>query len=117
MSEVPTTRVELENDRWVEVRRLSVGDIRQAKLNAHERGFEDADLDAIGLLPEVIMETSDGPTTQAFVDSLTETDYGKVWLRAKGAGDEVPKASDASSTGTRKKTKVSRTKTTSSGAE
>lgn len=110
MSEVPTTKVELDNDRWVEVRRLSVGDIRTAKMAAHERGFEDADLDAIGLLPYVITATSDGPVTQEFVDSLTETDYGNVWLKAKGA--DSPNALEPSSTGTQAKkarVKINRT--------
>jgi hypothetical protein len=104
MSEVPTTKVELEHGRWVKVRRVSVGDIRQAKIESHERGFEDADLDAIGLLPNLIVETSEGPVTQAFVDSLTETDYGNVWLKAKGA--QIPNASEPSSTGTSRKARV-----------
>lgn len=104
MSEVPTTRVELEHGRWVEVRRVSVGDIRKAKLDAHDRGFEDADLDAIALLPDLIKDTSEGPVTQAFVDSLTETDYGNVWLKAKGA--TLPNELEPSSTGTSKKARV-----------
>lgn len=100
MSEVPTTRVDLENERWVEVRRLSVGDIRAAKLASHDRGFEDADLDAIGLLPSVILNTSDGATTQEFVDSLTEKDYGDVWIRVKGI--DSPNALEPSSISTRR---------------
>lgn len=100
MSEVPTNRVELENERWVEVRRLNVGDIRAAKLDSHERGFEDADLDAIALLPRVIINTSDGATTQEFVDSLTESDYGAVWMRVKGI--DSPNALEPSSTSTRR---------------
>jgi hypothetical protein len=109
MSEVPTMQVELEHGRWVKVRRVSVGDIRAAKMAAHERGFEDRDLDAIGLLPDLIMETSDGPVTQAFVDSLTETDYGNVWLKAKGA--TLPNASEPSSTGTSRKARVKANRT------
>ena len=98
MSEVPTNRVELENGRWCDVRRLSVGDIRSAKMLQHERGFEDADLDAIGLLPRLITNTSEGPVTPEFVDSLTEADYGNVWMRAKGI--DSPNALAPSSTGT-----------------
>jgi len=62
-----------------------VADISAAKIAAHERGWEDADLDAIGLLPSVISACSDGDVTQEFVNSLTETDFSKVWIAVKGA--------------------------------
>lgn len=99
-----------DGERWVEVRRLSIGDIRTAKLAAHDRGWDDADLDAIGLFPDVIINTSAGPVTPEFVDSISETDFGKIWLKVKGI--EIPNSSAASSTGTsRSRTKANQTKT------
>jgi len=93
----PTKRVELEQDRWADVRRLTVADISKAKIAAHERGWDDADLDAIGLLPSVITACSDGDVSQEFVDSLTETDFGKVWITVKGG--DLPNQSSPSSDG------------------
>lgn len=93
----PTRRVELENERWVEVRRLNVGDITAAKLLAHDRGWEEADLDAIALLPRLITSCSDGEVNQEFINSLTEMDFGKVWVTAKGA--DLPNLSAPSSAG------------------
>lgn len=81
----------------MEVRRVTVADISAAKVRSHERGWDDADLDAIGLLPSLITACSDGDVTQEFVDSLTETDYGNVWLRAKGV--DLPNPSAPSSAG------------------
>lgn len=101
---VPDNAVVLEDGRWCVVRRVNVGDIRFAKVTAHERGFADPDLDAIELLSRVIVETSDGAVTQAFVDTISEDDYGKVWMKAKGV--ELPNASAPSSTGTQAKAKT-----------
>jgi hypothetical protein len=96
--ELNAKRVELEQDRWADVRRLTVADISKAKIAAHERGWDDADLDAIGLLPSVIVACSDGDVTQEFIDSLTETDFGKVWITVKGG--DIPNQSSPSSDGT-----------------
>lgn len=101
---VPDNAVPLEDGRWCVVRRVNVGDIRFAKVSAHERGFQDPDLDAIDLLTRVIVETSEGTVTQEFVDTISEDDYGKVWMKAKGV--EVPNALAPSSTGTPAKAKT-----------
>ena len=93
----PARRVELEDERWADVRRLTVSDISAAKIRAHDRGWDDADLDAIALLPSVITACSDGAVTQEFVDSLTEKDYGTVWMAVKGA--DLPNPSAPSSAG------------------
>lgn len=91
-------RVDLEYDRWADVRRLTVADIYKAKLDGHTRGWDDPDLDAIGLLPRVIVACSEGDVTQEFIDSLTEMDFAKVWITVKGG--DIPNPSSPSSDGT-----------------
>lgn len=105
-----TKRVDLEQDRWADVRRLTVADISAAKMRSHERGWDDADLDAIALLPSVIVACSEGAVTQDFVDSLTETDFGKVWITVKGG--DLPNPSSPSSDGsTRRRGAASKDRT------
>lgn len=103
-------RIELEDGRWADVRRLLVADISVAKIAAHERGWDDADLDAIGLLPRVIVACSEGDVTQEFVGTLTEADFGKVWLGVKGV--DLPNPSSPSSGGsTRRRGATSKDRT------
>src|SRR3990167_10137612 len=87
----PYPRVELEDGGWADVRRITPGDIRAARLNAHERGWEDPELDSLFLLPRVIKAWSHGDVTEALIDEkLTEMDYLRIWAAAKGVSDPNP---------------------------
>jgi len=97
-SESPTNRrVEISGERWVEVRRLTADDVRATRMEAHERGWDDAELDALFLIPLVIVESS-FMRGEEVLKQLDEVDYVKVWAAAKGVGD--PNPSSRSSAGT-----------------
>lgn len=92
-----TKRVELDDGRWADVRRITVGDIAAARTNKHDRGWDDDELDAIFLLPRVVVACSEGDVTETFINGLSEKEYALVWVTAKGA--DVPNPSSPSSNG------------------
>lgn len=106
-------RVELETGGWAEVRRLTPGDVRFVRGIVRERGFEDAELDALALMPRVITSWSLGEITDDTIDNdLTEMDYLRIWAVAKGA--DIPSPLAGSSNGSTPKASK-RTKGRSSG--
>lgn len=105
-SEKPgTRRVELEAGGWALVRRINVGDIKAVRLQAHERGWEDSELDSLFLMPRVIVDWSLGDVTEAALDSdISELDYVRIWATAKGV--DVPNQSSPSSAGSVRRAKT-----------
>lgn len=100
-------RVELDGGGWAMVRRITPGDIRAARVNAHERGWEDSELDSLFMLPRLIVEWSLGDVTQETVDEkINEMDYLRIWATAKGAA--VPNPSSPSSGGSGRRARTAR---------
>lgn len=94
-------RIDLEDGRWVDVRRVNASIIQSIRIAAHERGFEDDMLDTLAGIPLVLAAREGGSVDQQFIDELTEMDLARVWAVAKGV--DIPNLSAPSSDGTQQK--------------
>lgn len=120
-SEAPTKRVELSDNRWIELRRARlVSDVRHQRDRRHERGdYDDDVLDELALVEARVVAWSYGDKVPAdmdvrrtIIDALSEDDALKLILANKGI-EERPKDSPAksrtSSTGTARSRKKAKT--------
>ena len=99
----PGKRVELEDGQWATVKRVNGAVMRQVRVKAHERGYEDPTQETLDGLPLVITAWSfkDEIKPETVEDVLGELDLLRLWATAKGA--DIPNLSSPSSDGTRTK--------------
>lgn len=113
MSEVPTTKVELSNDKWIELRTTKIlSDVRYQLEQRHVRGFGDETLDELAAIEARIVNwnfTDNVPSDMALrrqiLDSLSEDDGIKLVMANRGVEPDPKgnaKPSGTSSTGTRR---------------
>ena len=124
MSEAPTTKVELSNDKWIELRKAKLlSDVRYQLEQRHERGFADETLDELAAIEARIVDwnftdqvPSDMKLRRQILDKLEEDDGILLVMANRGVAPDPkgkPESSAGSSTGTSaNKRKAKQTATT-----
>lgn len=79
MDHTAGTRVDLPSGGWVTIRKLKVRDLKMLRKTSRDRGYEDATLDGLALLPQIITSWSgDGDFNEAVLDDMDIEDTDAI---------------------------------------
>lgn len=83
--EKKTTRVDLADGAWAEVRGIVLGDLVHIAHKKHERGFDDDVLDFAEIIPRVVVSWSKPePISDDTAAGLSQEDAVAIMLAARG---------------------------------